>query len=442
MGSRQSDEQTYKIVTDIGLTLSWKPSGSGFAKSTMILFTVTVIGGACNYLYQVFMLKTLTVEDYAELAAVLSLFYIITMPAQTVATMLTRYSSKFIAEGRQAQIYWLLRRSIWISLAISLVMVVVLYASMPWLVSYLALTSGLPLMIILAGLIITMMTQVGFGIGQGLQRFNLISLHTLVWPIGKLLIGIVLVIAGFGVAGAIGGVMVGMTFGMVILLLGVRDQLSQPGLPITKEESHSIMVYLIPVLVAVMCYGVLTNIDIFLANHYLDKSQAGLYSTVSTLSKIILFLPGAIGTVMFPKITHAHTRKEDTVRIMRRSIFWNVALTGLAAVVFLLLPDTILRLLSSVSVDNYAMAEQAIQVLGISMMFFGLTSLFMNYGLATNRHQYIIVILSFTLVEVALLMLFHSSPVAIAYDMLIVSLSMCLISYAYMEFKFRTETTY
>jgi O-antigen/teichoic acid export membrane protein len=408
----------------------------------MILFTVTVIGGVCNYLYQVFMLKSLTVEDYAEVAAILSLFYIVTMPAQTVATMLTRYSSKFIAEGRQAQISWLLRRSLWISLSISVAMVAVLYASMPWLVSYLALTSDLPLMIMLTGLIISMMTQVGYGLGQGLQRFNLISLHTLVWPIGKLLFGIVLVIAGFGVGGAIGGVMVGMTFGMMVLLLGIRDRLSDPGSPITKEDSRSIMVYLVPVLVAVICYGILTNIDIFLANHYLDKSQAGLYSTVSTLGKIILFLPGAIGTVMFPKITHAHTTKEDTVRIMRRSIFWNIALSGFAAAAFLLLPDFLLGLLTSVSVDNYSIAGPAMQVLGISMMFFGLTSLFMNYGLATNRHQYIAVILTFTLVEVALVMLFHSSPVEIAYDMLIVSLSMCLISYIYMEFKFHTESVY
>jgi O-antigen/teichoic acid export membrane protein len=408
----------------------------------MILFAVTVIGGIGNYLYQVFMLKSLTVEEYAELAAVLSLFYIVTMPNQTVATMLTRYSSKFIAEGRSAQISWLFRRSIWISLAVSLVMVAILYVTSPWLVSYLALTSDLPLMIILTGLIISMMTQVGFGLGQGLQRFNLISLHTLVWPIGKLFFGIVLVVVGYGVAGAIGGVMVGMAFGMTILLIGVRDHLSQPGAPITKEESHSIMVYLFPVLVAVMCYGVLTNVDIFLANHYLDKGQAGIYSTVSTLAKIILFLPGAIGTVMFPKITHAHTRKEDTVKIMRRSIFWNIVLSGLAALAFILLPDIILRLLSSVSVDSFSIAEQSLQVLGISMLFFGLASLFMNYGLATNRHQYIAVILSFTLVEVVLLMLFHSSPVEIAYDMLIVSLSMCLISYVYMEFKFHTETTY
>lgn len=422
--------------------MSSKTFGSGFAKSTMILFTVTVIGGASNYLYQVFMLKSLTVENYAELAAVLSLFYIVTMPAQTVATMLTRYSSKFIAEGRQEQISWLLRRSLWIALAISLVMVAVLYCTMPWLVSFLALTSDLPLLIMLTGLVISMMTQVGFGLGQGLQRFNLISLHTLAWPIGKLLFGIVLVIAGFGVAGAMGGVMVGMTFGMMILLIGIRDHLSKPGSPITREDSHSIMVYLIPVLIAVMCYGILTNIDIFLANHYLDKSQAGLYSTVSTLGKIILFLPGAIGTVMFPKITHAHTTKEDTVRIMRRSIFWNIVLSGLAALAFLILPDIILGLLTSVPVSDYSITRPALQVLGISMVFFGLTSLFMNYGLATNRHQYIAVILTFTLFEVVLVMLFHSSPVEIAYDMLIVSLSMCLISYVYMEFKFHTETTY
>jgi O-antigen/teichoic acid export membrane protein len=420
-------------------SLSSNSRGSGFAKSTMILFSVTVIGGVCNYLYQVFMMKSLTVENYAELSAVLSLFYIVSMPAQTVATMLTRYSSKFIAEGREAQVPWLVKRSLWISLAVSLVAVAILYLSMPWLVNYLSLTSDLPLLIMLAGLVVAMMTQVGYGIGQGLQRFNVLSLHTLVWPVGKLLFGVILVVAGFGVAGAMGGVIVGMTFGVLILLLGVKDHLVRSGSPITKDDARSIKVYLIPVAVAVICYGVLTNMDIFLANHYLDKGQAGLYSTASTLGKIILFLPGAIGTVMFPKITHAHTRNEDTVRIMRRSIFWNLALTGLVALGFLLLPDLVLKILSN---DSYIAAAPSLQVLGIAMMFFGLASLFMNYGLATNRHQYIAVILVFTLAEIALVMLFHSSPFEIACDMLVTSLSMCLLSYAYMEYMFRTETTY
>lgn len=405
----------------------------------MILFVATVIGGACNYFYQIFMWKSLTVESYSELMAVLSLFYIVSVPTQTVGTMLLRYTSKFVAEGRQAQVSWLMRRSLWISLGVSLVMVVALLISMPWLVSFLALPSDLPLIIMLVGLVVAMVTPIGFGPGQGLQRFTMLGLETVTWPVGKLLFGILLVFAGFGVAGAMGAVVIGSAFGMLIVLVGVRDYLAKPGEEITHADSRAIKMYLIPVTVAVVCYAILTNIDILLANHYLDKTSSGLYSMASTLGKIILFLPGAIGTVMFPKLSEAHTRHEDTVRIMRRSIFWTLGLSGLCAMGFLLLPDTVLGLLSN---KSYLGAAPVLQVIGFSMMFFGLASLFMNYGLATDRHQYTSFLLIFTLVEVALLALFHSTPVEIAYDMLVTSLLMCVVSWVYMELKWRSVTIY
>ena len=81
-------------------------------------------------------------------------------------------------------------------------------------------------------------------------------------------------------------------------------------------------------------------------------------------------------------------------------------------------------------------------MIGFSMMFFGLASLFMNYGLAMDRHQYTSFLLIFTLVEVALLALFHSTPVEIAYDMLVTSLLMCVVSWVYMELKWRSVTIY
>lgn len=405
----------------------------------MILFSATVIGGVFNYVFQFFMMKSLSVESYSELAAVLSLFYIITVPTQTIGTMLLRYTSKFMAEGRQEQVYWLIKRSLWITLAISAVMVVVILITMPWLMSFLSLTSDLPVIIMLFGLVVAMVTPIGYGPAQGLQRFTLLGLNTIASPIGKLIFGVILVMAGFGVAGAMGGVIIGTAFGMMVVIIGIRDHLGKHGSPITAADTRSIKIYLIPVTIAVVCYGIMTNIDIFLANHYLLKTNAGLYSTASTLSKIILFMPGAIATVMFPKVTAAHTRSEGTVRIMRRSIILTLLLTGLLAMGFLLVPETVLRVLTNTA---YLGAAPALQVLGLSMMFFGLASLFMNYGLATDRHQYITFVLLFTAVEVLLLVLFHSSPVEIAYDMLVSSLLMCVVSWIYMELKWRSHPNY
>ena len=118
---------------------------------------------------------------------------------------------------------------------------------------------------------------------------------------------------------------------------------------------------------------------------------------------------------------------------------WTLGLTGLLALGFLLVPETVLRVLTNTA---YLGAAPALQVIGLSMMFFGLASLFMNYGLATDRHQYITFVLLFTVVEVLLLVLFHTSPVVIAYDMLVTSLLMCVVSWVYMELQWRSVPNY
>jgi O-antigen/teichoic acid export membrane protein len=411
----------------------------GLAKPTMIMFIATVISGVGNYGYQFLLMKSLTVESYSELAAVLSLFYILSVPTQVVGTMLVRFTSKFVAEDRPGLVSWLMRRSLWISLGVTAVMVVVILISMPWLVDFLVLTSDLPLILMIVGLVVVMITPIGFGPGQGLQRFGVIGLYTVAWPLAKLAFGVLLVIAGFGVAGAMGGVVIGTVFGLLVVMIGIRDYLAKPGSPISAADVQSIKVFLIPATVAAISYGVISNVDVFLANHYLDKTNAGFYSTAATLGKIILFLPAATGAVIFPKLSDAFTRSEGTVKLMRKTLLWNLGLTGLMAFGFLLLPETVLGVLSSTS---YLGAAPSLQVVSISMIFFGLAGLFMNYGLATDRPAYIFFMMAFTVVEVLLLMVFHDSPVTIAYDMLVTCLFMCVVSWGYMEFRCRSRPNY
>jgi O-antigen/teichoic acid export membrane protein len=52
------------------------------------------------------------------------------------------------------------------------------------------------------------------------------------------------------------------------------------------------------------------------------------------LAKIILFLPGAVSTVMFPKISRAYAMKGETSRILSTSFLMTLGLAGLVVTVY------------------------------------------------------------------------------------------------------------
>ena len=423
----------YYSAIDIGELLDEEsPQTDGFAKQAFILFIATVLAGGCNYIYQILMGRYLGIAQYSELAAILSIFLIVSIPTQTVSTMLVRYVSKLHAEGKDPEVTWLVRTfTIYVSI-IALFMVVVVFLAIPLLMSFLNLTSNSALIILTAGLFISMIYPIGIGTAQGLQRFKMVGITNIIGPVGKLIFGVLFVILGFGVAGAFGGVVVGSCFVLLISYISIRDVFhgEQRKFDITELKR-----YLIPVTVAVLCFTVLTNIDTFLARHYLSNVDAGLYSAASMLGKIILFLPGAIGAVMFPKISKAHARGEGTYAIMRKSIIWTLAISSVVAIVYAIEPGFVIMLLYGADFIN---ADSTLAVMGVAMTLFGLATLFMNYGLATDSNALVTILALFTILEVALIAIWNATPLDIAIDLLICSAGICAFSWLHLVQRHRS----
>ncbi len=396
------------------------------------MFIATVIAGGCNYVYQIMMGRYLGTSLYSELSAILSIFLIVSIPTQTVSTMLVRYVSKLRAEGKNPEMAWLIRVTVGYLTLIAVIMAIAVFLAIPFLVSFLNLSSDTALVILAAGLFISMLYPIGIGTAQGLQRFGMVGISNIVGPLGKLIFGLLFVIMGYNVAGAFGGVIVGSAVALIITFLSIKD--------IFRGERRSfdtgdLRRYLVPVTIAVLCFTVLTNIDTFLARHYLSDIDASLYSAASMLGKIILFLPGAISAVMFPRISQAHARGEGTYAIMRKSIIWTLAISSAVALVYLFIPEYVVNLLYG---SGYVAAAPSLAVLGIAMVLFGLATLFMNFGLATDSNALIAILAVFTILEISLISIWNSTPMDISFDLLVSSIGICAFSWIHLEQRHRS----
>ncbi len=108
------------------------------------------------------------------------------------------------------------------------------------------------------------------------------------------------------------------------------------------------------------------------------------------LVKVILFLPGAISGVMFPKVSRAHAQKEDTSKILYRSILFTLLLSITVALVYILAPSLILNILVPGKYPIDATGA-VMQWLVVAMVMLGMANLFMLYGFATDHNAYVII---------------------------------------------------
>lgn len=381
-------------------------NAEGMAGPAFVMLLATVVGGGCNFLYQILMGNFIQ-NDLAELNTLLGILYIASVPSSAVQNVIIRYVSKFKVMGEESMVAWLLKRiMIFASLAgVAIAVLLLMILSVPSVASTIKVTSTLPVLLIAIGVVISMISPVGQGAMQAFQRFTPYGALTVGNFVLKLTIGVGMVLLGYGISGALGGVVVGLAFACGASIIFVRKYFFMASKP---AEGKDIWRFTIPATVALLGYSVITQADVIFATSLLPATEADAYSAASQLAKIILYLPGAVSTVMFPKISKAHAESQltsnnvdETSRILRAAFIMTVALSGLVVAVYFLFPNTVINVLYPLVAYKDQIAP-ILQWLGVAIMLLGLANLFVLYGLATDGHAYTVIIITSVLVMLSL----------------------------------------
>ena len=386
------------------------------------MFLATIVAGGSDYLFQIVMGRSLGTDSYSELAAILSILYIMTIPALAIQNVMTRYVSKFRAEGKDSQISWMMRRVLMLVAVFSMLASGALLALGGMLIDALALSSFMVVLLLGVSVFFRMLNPVAAGPLQGLQMFHEFGGQLSAQALVKLGAGWILVLLGFGIGGALWGVALGAVASALIPLVLMRKHLTIKGQAFPMAELWR---YSVPAFVGVLAITVLTNMDVVLARYFFDGTSAGLYSASSNLAKIILFLPGAVSYVMLPKVSEANAKGDEAWGIVVRSFGLNVMLSLGIVFLYILLSEPLIHLLYG---SEFAGASEYLGLLAISMLLFGVANLFMTLGLSTDAFSYIWVLSGFTVMQISIFLAFHRSPMDLAWAMFVTGLSICLVS--------------
>jgi len=367
--------------------------------------------------------------EYGVFGSLFAISYIIFVLTQTIQTGSARFVSKFVGEHQNKKINvfarGLLKRMF--ILGISLFIFIVLLSGP--ITSFLKIDSIYPVIILASIFIFSTLLPVNLGIIQGLENFKSLGFNTIINFLSKLVLGIFLVWIGFGVNGAIGGVVLGFLVALLFSFVPLKNYFRAKNLNEKKFNFSELYVYSFPTIIAMFCFSVPSNVDVIIAKHFFTSQIAGIYTAVTVLGKIILFVPGAIAIVMFPKISRLYTEKKDTGYVLNISLIYTGILAGIIAMGYWFFPYLAIRIPYGI---DYIEAVPYLRLYGIAMFFFSLTVVLMRYSLAINHLRYVYLLLFFTLTEIGLLSIFHDSLMMMVEILLIVNILLFLSSYIYL----------
>lgn len=262
-----------------------------------------LLANGLSYVFTVVAARSLAPGAYGELAALLSVLLVGTVPATGLQTAAALHLGGRRATGdvtaRLHACGWLVGLG---------TCVVGMLATVP-----LAALLHLPDSTVVLWVVLLMLPHTLFavhqGVLQGTGRYRALAGASVFFGAAKLAGGLGGLVLGGTPGAALAGMTVGTSMGAFVGWL-VTDR---PGLagrlrgPLTSALHAS---------AALLGFVVLVNLDLLLARHHLSAQLAGEYAVASIFAKVAFWLPQGVGVVLLPRLGDAQHRR----RVMPRAV--------------------------------------------------------------------------------------------------------------------------
>ena len=384
----------------------------GFLSSSSIVFAGSFVVNVLNYVFTLVMGRMMGIEAFGEVAALLSLYIVVSVPAAALSMLMTREVAFHNESGTAIEHFFLFLRKHVLFAALGLWLIFV--ALVPLLSAFL----HIPYVIFFAFSMLIPLMAVGSlqsGALQGLQEFFMLSKQSVLGALIKLAVSVLFVWLGFSVLGVMFALVLAQCAGTVYGFLAIRKTLDAKecaGTPFVID-AHAIRTLFTTILISTLFLALLSNIDVLLAKHYLPAVLAGQYGALSTLGKIIIYGIGAFSTVLLPMVAAAHARgKGEEKRILTFSLAVIAAASMSGVVIFSFFPAFFVHMLFGA---RYLDIAQYLGIFSVAMSCVALATALINYFIAIRNTSFLYFLAFGIMLEVLLISLDHSSLAAIAH---------------------------
>jgi O-antigen/teichoic acid export membrane protein len=172
--------------------------------------------------------------------------------------------------------------------------------------------------------------------------------------------------------------------------------------------------YSLVTLLGLLIFALIVNMDALVVKRVFSPEVAGNYGPVVTLGKMNLFIPLAMGLVLFPKVTQRQATGRDPRPILllalAAALLPGLALTAAYALAPGLLVQTIFG-------DVYAAPGVVLPLVGLATTLYAGLNIWLNYALSAGRYAFVYTLAATLLIQATTMALFHRELLQIALAM-------------------------
>lgn len=380
-------------------------SSSPLARGSFIIFTGSMLTNFLNYVYNVIMGRLLGPVDYGILISLISLLYILSVPATTLNTVCVKFSSQFIAKGEYHKIWLLLEDFTKKILIFGTTLFFLFFIFSSPLASFLNIPSNKPVIILALLLPVTFLWTVNSSTLQGLKNFSFVAFSNILSALGKLGLGVLFVILGLAVNGALLAIILGVLISYLVSFFPLFSLRKNRDTDV-KLEYAEILKYAFPTLLVAFGFTLINNFDIVLVKRYFTESDAGLYAALSLIGKIIFFASSSVAAVMFPLVSERHAVDLKYSHIFKKALLL-VSLVCLGLnILYFLFPSLVIQLVFGA---KYLSIAPFVGPFGVFLSLYSLGFVFVNFFLAIYKTSVAILPLIFAFLQAILIIFYHDS---------------------------------
>lgn len=356
-----------------GIRLLQHPLFSG----SFLMFGGSMAINAINYLYHLVMGRILGPSSYGVLASLFSLLYIVSIVPLSTSVSIVKFISSAKNEGELSSVYYGIKNYVFKFSAVLLVIYILI--AFP-LANFLKIQDNISVIMVGPIMFFSIITLVNQSTSQGLLKFIGFVVPNLISSLVKLGVGVLLVLIGYSVGGAIFGVLSGAIFAYLVSSLAISNVVKN--VKNAKFDVNKFVNYSLPVLLQAFAFTALFSVDVLLAKHFLSEFEAGIYASLSTLGKVIYFATSPISSVMFPIISKRFSSGERYNKIFFTSLSLTLGVSHAIVFVYWRFPNLVINTLFG---SNFFSGSENLVFMGVFMVFYSTSNLLMNFYLSRGK---------------------------------------------------------
>ena len=386
----------------------------------LYLFVASSVANVLAFGYQIVMARLLRPEEYAVLTALFGILILESISSQVIQSATAKLAAQYRARDEEAALHAFVRR--WATrVGGGAAAVGLLVAALSGVIAGALALPALSVTLLGLTLFLALVFTFGLGLLQGLARFVWMGTALIAQAGGRLAVGVLLVLAGFGVDGAFTGATAAIALSLGVLAIPLVPLFrAARGSTVKHELGPAETRFFALSAVVLLAYAALTNIDAVLARSILRPEDAGAYAGAITMGKIVLFAPIAIGFLLLERTARAHARGEDTDRALYLALAFVLATSGLVALAYIVLPEVLVPIVVGA---QYPETAKIVGTYGVAALGNALLNLWISYFIGRGEMRVGVLLAIAVVAELVLLLTSATDPLAMARIVLAVALA-------------------